>query len=122
MAAIAANPKIARGLNDLYAQTRKSARGRAGARTARNFGFIDLGAAPREDPWSPAQPVSKADLLARLAQFAASTSLPSKLWPTETLRQAMASFVQSLKDEARASLAGAGREPSEEIGAVRANA
>jgi hypothetical protein len=114
MEAHSANPKIARGLNSLYAQMRRPAGRKRGALLARDF--IDMGV-PREDrrsaPGSSGQPISDADLMKKLVQFFGSnTALPSKLWPTETLRQALASFLQSLKDEAKASLGSAGREQS----------
>jgi hypothetical protein len=104
MTAMPANPKVARGLKRLYAQLSEQSKVRAGARLERDIAIIEMGAVPAEDDGAPAQPVTDADLIQRLSQFFASdTTLPSKLWPTDTLRQALTSFFQSVKNEADAS-------------------
>jgi len=100
MAALSANPKIARGLQRLYAQMSDLPRGRTGALRERDFGIIEMGEEPTGKDGSAFRPTDDADLIKRLAQFfATNTALPSKLWPTETLHQALASFLQGLKEE-----------------------
>jgi hypothetical protein len=100
MAALSANPKIARGLERLYAQMSDLPRGRTGALRERDFGLIDMGVEPTGNDGSAFRPAGDADLIKRLGQiFGTNTALPSKLWPTETLRQALASFLQGLKEE-----------------------
>ena len=120
MAATSTKPKIARGLNSLYAQARKTARAQEGAPPECDFGFI-ASDPPGEHPGSVSgspQPIGDADLKERLAQFFASnTILPSGLWPTDTLRRALASFLQSLDAEANASTGRTGRDQDGAFGA-----
>jgi len=99
MTAMSTSPKVARGLKSLYAQLRDQPKA-----LERDFAIIEMGAVPSEDVGSAAQPITDADLIQKLSQFfASSTALPSKLWSTDTLREALTAFLQSLKNEADAS-------------------
>jgi hypothetical protein len=123
MPAISANPKVARGLKRLYAQMHEQAKDGRAALRERDFAIIDMSVVPAEIDDSTAQPISDADLIRKLSEFSASSTAPrSKLWPTDVLRRALTSFLQSLKNEANESFANSDWESNGRIDAVSAKA
>jgi hypothetical protein len=123
MPAISANPKVARGLKNLYAQMRDHTKDSRVALRERDFAIIDMSVVPAEIDGSAAQPITDADLIRKLSEFSASIpALPSKLWSTDTLLHALRSFLQSLKNEANESPGNADWESNGRIAAAGANA